>query len=96
MPSDDLRPDRAREVEREQWVKGWLMNGKGGPLMPEVCPWRCEYHLKVSIPQVDRFLDPEEIAADWERHREELLAAAEKRGGPAWAARYFEPLRTGA
>jgi hypothetical protein len=88
--ADDLRPDRAAEVERERWVKAWLMNGKGTPLMPEVCPWPCEYHLRMSIPIIDCFTDPEAIAEDYARHREELLARAEESGREVWAARYFE------
>lgn len=89
VPEDDLRPDRAREVEREAWLKGWLLDGKGPPLVPEVAPWPCEYHLRVSIPIIDRFLAPEAIEADWDRHRDELLARAEERGRPAWAAQWF-------
>lgn len=85
-----LRPDRQREVEREQWVREWLLRGKAGPLGGDVCPWRCTWHLRVGIPQVDRFLDPAELEADWKRHRAELLALAEQTGRTPWAAAFFE------
>ena len=71
-------------------MRNWLASGEGGILHGEVCPWPCEYHLRVSIPQVDRFTDLEAIAADWERHRETLLAGAEETGREPWAAQYFE------
>jgi hypothetical protein len=77
-------------VEREQWVRLWLATGKGGIWDGQVCPWPCDFHLKVSIPQIDRFTDVAAIAEDWERHRESLLAEAEETGRPVWAARYFE------
>ncbi|MET0306298.1 MAG: hypothetical protein ABW196_08725 [Solirubrobacterales bacterium] len=77
-------------MERERWVKQWLAEGKAGPLHGEVCPWPCQFHLRMSMPIIDRFTDLEAIAEDWVRHREELLAKAEKSGRPAWAARYFE------
>lgn len=93
-PAEELRPDRAREIERERWVKAWLIEGNSaGPLAPEVCPWRCEFHLRTSIPIIDRILDVEGFRADWERHREALLARALERGRPAWAAGFFEGSR---
>jgi hypothetical protein len=89
LPADDLRPDRAGEIARERWVKAWLATGNGGIFNGQVCPWRCEYHLRVSIPIIDRFLDVEAIAEDWERHREALLARAEESGRRPWAAQHF-------
>lgn len=90
IAADDLRPDRAAEQEREGWVRTWLASGKGGPLHGEVCPWPAEYHLRVSIPIIDRFTDVGAIAEDWERHREVLLARAKETGREVWAAQYFE------
>ena len=90
-PAEELRPDQHALGQRDRWLLGWLMEGKGPPLMPEVCPWRCEYHLRTGIPQVDRFLDPTEIEADWNRHRDALLARGEETGRVPWAATYFEP-----
>ena len=90
LPADNLRPDRAAEVEREQWVRLWLATGKGGIWDGQVCPWPCEFHLRVSIPQIDRFTDVAAIAEDYERHRESLLAEAEETGRPVWASQWFE------
>jgi hypothetical protein len=88
IAADDLRPDRAREVERERWVRQWLAEGKAGPLHGEVCPWPCTWHLRVSIPIIDHFDDVPAIAEDWERHREALLAT--ESGRAPWAAQFFE------
>lgn len=91
VAADELRPDRERELQRERWVRAWLMEGnRAGIFHSEVCPWECEFRLRVSIPIITRILDVEGFRADWERYRERLLAVAEERGRPAWAARYFE------
>jgi hypothetical protein len=47
--------------------------------------------LKVGIPVIDAFTAPQEIADDWQRHRTDLLAEAERTGRAPWAATVFEP-----
>jgi hypothetical protein len=52
-----LKPDSAALSDWDRWVRAWLANGRASTRFGMACPWKCDFHLRVGIPEIERFHD---------------------------------------